>query len=64
MPRMHVDVVGYRCWRVLAWSGLITAAFLIASVLQTVDRRHGWSPGGRTGADPTVLGHSGGDGWR
>jgi hypothetical protein len=33
---MQADVVGYRCWRVLAWSGLIAAVFLFASLLQAV----------------------------
>jgi hypothetical protein len=36
MPGMQVDVVGHRWWRVLAWSGLIAAVFLFASLLQAV----------------------------
>jgi hypothetical protein len=44
VPRMQVEVVGDRCWRVLAWSGLIAAVFLFASLLQAV------ATGGATGA--------------
>lgn len=33
---LRMDVVGYTCWRVLAWSGLIAAVFLLASLLQAV----------------------------
>jgi len=44
LPRMQVDVVGYRCWRVVAWSGLIAAVFLFASLLQAV------ATGGAAGA--------------
>jgi hypothetical protein len=52
VPRMQLDTGGHTCWRVLAWSCLIAAVVLFASLLQAA------ATGGAAGtveAGPTQL---------